>query len=590
MAEAKLNFNESELDKSSALYNLYSRLYDGMCSANRVDAPDYSTNPPLDVNGQIDTDAIAKGLSEHADILMKNSAYMMSSAIVASVSPGGGEGPGTSGPDCMLRTGDSMSGMLNALYGFKAGHNNKLIFETTTDSHDQQIAYVYGHLNVKNDIEVRGQVILSDSGLLFSGNESISCNSGAIELSSKNINLLGDVDVDGSISVGSLTVTSLGIFYGEYEYYHSGNSNNNNVDWTMKNGHIYGDFIAEGSSTCNGFLSSLYGFKLGDGGKALIYSNNDVDSQYICIASDLSLSYGYGIKLDGTYVIKVRDDNGSVVSLSAPGKILNLGDSDGETKTNYIALQTPIFNYSSAYQIISENGDGNFPNSFKAGCGNSGPRAIETYYTTNNDYGTIAYGNIRLGSFDGPILRSGDTNDSIEIVIPYLHVNSEESQLISWLPLNVRYVPTTSLFKNQSTENSASLQFNSDAEFFTFKKPVESVSFSIISEKYKTRLIENALFFNDGSFIEGVSDGLRLYGNVYCTNNVSSPSFSSGIAGSGWAIKENELAGGYAATFDELTVRKKARFYELEVQKHSITNGALWVSDSCSGDIVEEIA
>ena len=65
--------------------------------------------------------------------------------------------------------------------------------------------------------------------------------------------------------------------------------------------------------------------------------------------------------------------------------------------------------------------------------------------------------------------------------------------------------------------------------------------------------------------------------------------FASGFAGYGWAIAQDELVGGYSATFDELTIRKKARFYELEVQKHSVTNGALWVSDSCSGDLVEEI-
>ena len=31
------------------------------------------------------------------------------------------------------------------------------------------------------------------------------------------------------------------------------------------------------------------------------------------------------------------------------------------------------------------------------------------------------------------------------------------------------------------------------------------------------------------------------------------------------------------------------RIYELEVQKNNVTNGALWISDSCSGDIVEKL-
>lgn len=52
---------------------------------------------------------------------------------------------------------------------------------------------------------------------------------------------------------------------------------------------------------------------------------------------------------------------------------------------------------------------------------------------------------------------------------------------------------------------------------------------------------------------------------------------------------EDETYGGVHATFDTLTIRKKARFYELEVQKLSVTNGSLWVSDSCSGDEVREI-
>ena len=30
--------------------------------------------------------------------------------------------------------------------------------------------------------------------------------------------------------------------------------------------------------------------------------------------------------------------------------------------------------------------------------------------------------------------------------------------------------------------------------------------------------------------------------------------------------------------------------YELEVQKQSVTNGSWWVSDACSGDLVEEIS
>ena len=70
---------------------------------------------------------------------------------------------------------------------------------------------------------------------------------------------------------------------------------------------------------------------------------------------------------------------------------------------------------------------------------------------------------------------------------------------------------------------------------------------------------------------------------------MSSEHFSSGFAGSGWAILRNETTGNISATFDEVTVRKKMRIYEMEVQKMYTTNGSLWVSDSCSGDKVEKL-
>ena len=168
--------------------------------------------------------------------------------------------------------------------------------------------------------------------------------------------------------------------------------------------------------------------------------------------------------------------------------------------------------------------------------------------------------------------------------MPYKH-----SDITEQIPFYISYHETKSLLKDQSQEWSASLTYDTDAEFFVFKKPVESESFSIISEKYKTRLSENTLFFDDSVFIEGLTDGIRISKNTHFDNNLSSMQFASGFAGYGWAIIQSELVGGFTATFDELTVRKKMRIYELEVQKHSITNGSLWVSDACSGDLVEEI-
>ena len=133
------------------------------------------------------------------------------------------------------------------------------------------------------------------------------------------------------------------------------------------------------------------------------------------------------------------------------------------------------------------------------------------------------------------------------------------------------------------------MNIDTDAEFFRFSKDVEVQSISVISQQYKTRLAENVLYFADAVYLEGVVDGIKHQGNAYFTDSLSSQRFASGFAGYGWAINKSKLYGGIAATFDELTIRKKMRIYELEVQKISVTNGSLWVSDACSGDLVEEV-
>jgi hypothetical protein len=104
-----------------------------------------------------------------------------------------------------------------------------------------------------------------------------------------------------------------------------------------------------------------------------------------------------------------------------------------------------------------------------------------------------------------------------------------------------------------------------------------------------TRLTDSALYFRENQYLLSGADGIKHYGNAYFLENVASELFSSGFAGSGWAIQKNQTTGNVSATFDELTVRKKMRIYELEVQKLSATNGALWISDSCSGDTVEKL-
>jgi hypothetical protein len=123
------------------------------------------------------------------------------------------------------------------------------------------------------------------------------------------------------------------------------------------------------------------------------------------------------------------------------------------------------------------------------------------------------------------------------------------------------------------------------ADFVCFDKPVEAKGHVGIDNSF-TRLTGGCLFLSGEHFLLSVADGVKHYGNAYFLENIASEVFSSGFAGSGWAIVHNKTTGNVSATFDELTVRKKMRIYELEVQKINATGGSLWVSDSCRGDAV----
>ena len=582
MAEPTLNFDELTLEQSAGVYDLYSRLYEGMRAANQVTPPDYITNPPLTAEGEVDIDAIQKGLADFSEIQMKNAAYMMASAVVSSVGSGGGGGGG-SAPDsgsCVLRTGDSMTGLLSALYGFKAGHSGTLIFETTSDS-EKRLAHIYGHLDIDDNATVKGCLYVGDGGIYFSDTQTIFYEDETLHIESAGIKITGDTDVVGEFSVGNITINENGIFNDTNEYYHTGNSNNDSTDWNMLHAYVYGNLDVKGTSTYTGKLTAIGGFSLGDGDTGWLYSHQDetTSTTYIGLSTDLALSVNKGLISDGAHIIMVSND---AISISAPNKVMRLGDIEDETATKYISLQTSIKNYTGDYDIITQYGDGNFKNSFSAGCGNAASAVVATYFTSSEDCGVVFYRNIRIGN-GGPVIKSDDAAN-IVFVMPYMHSSDTEQ-----IPFYISCQDTDSLFKDQSREWSASLSCDTDAEFFVFQKPVESESFSIISGKYKTRLSENTLFFDDSVFVEGLPDGIRISNNAYVDNNLGSMRFASGFAGYGWAIMQSELVGGFTATFDELTVRKKMRIYELEVQKHSITNGSLWVSDACSGDLVEEI-
>lgn len=558
MGKAHLNFDEDSLDINSSLYKLYKKLYLGTVAADKVDVPDYVTNPPKKEDGSIDMEAINQGMADFKTILMKNAAYLFSDSIVSVI----GDGSGGTG-------GGSTSDYFNALYGFQAGDKGTVILKTEINSDGDSIVDIYGRL----DIDSPG-ITIGGSHVFYMENEKFFIDH-------------EDIQVKGRVNVGDIHIRDTGIFYGTHEFYHSGNSNLSTIDWNMKNGTVYGDLVVKGKNTFNGDLSALYGFKIGNKGNVFLQS--DIDGKDLMrMKVDLSIDDDKGIKFGDYYVLNVRNKDDGTISLSAPGRTINLGDTQDGVATKTVALQTGISNFGSDYVMVSQFGDGYFPNSFRAGCGNAGPDILQSYYRSKEDCGVISFKKLRLGDSYGPAIFPDETKQRIVASMSYTHIENGLPATES-IDSRMYYAQTTSLFKDQSLVWSSSLNFDTDAEFFTFNKPVESQSISIISQKYKTRLIENALFFDDGIYFEGVEGGVIHNHNSFFTGELTSVRFANGMSGYGFGIIHNDLYGGIEAVFDGITIRKKTRIYELEVRKSAPTNGSLWISDSCSGDLVEEI-
>lgn len=584
MAEAKLNFDEGSLNKDSALYKLYSKYYQGMVSAGETTPPDFST-PPVTSEGNIDVDAINQSLADYSTILMKNSAYLFASTIsdVFTGGEGGGEGGGEL-DGYLKKAGGSMSGELNALYGFKAGINGVKFFETVGADEETYKLIVY------KDLELEGSLKLNN--IIFKNQTSISyLNEKDIVIDSDILKLTGSMSVDGSIVVGKIRITSDKILYQDtHNFYHEGNANQPTIDWQSQNMLVNNSLKVKNSVNILGELKTGI-FYLGkisaenEPEKYMMHSEILENSQNrVVLNADLSINSEYGILFSDNYILSVRQGTDNVVSLSAPNMILNLGDNN----TSDISLQADIKNYNRTYTLISKNGDGYFPNSFKAGCGNSGGVVMETYNSSDGT-GVWFKDRIKIGDKDkGPVIFSNASQYSLNGTLSYIRVDNDV-QYTEKINFSLYNQNTTSLLQSLDKEWSATLHINTDAEFICFDKPIEGTVFSIASSQYKTHLKENVLFFNDGAYLEGLDDGIRYAGNAYFDGNIGSRSFASGFAGYGWSIQENKLYGGISATFDELTVRRKMRIYELEVQKQNIVNGSYWVSNSCSGDRVEEI-
>ena len=574
---AQLNENIEKIEKGSALDKLYNRLLDGFQAAqNEGDLPDFTSDEYItqstDESGNIvytaNEDKINECVKSNQEISLKNAAYLIASSIAGD----SGGGSSAEGGLYVALTGDVMTGTLSTPYGFKAGDNGVSFFQIYQTAESEEV-------ESKNIVKVSGELHLPDNGLYINETNVLSYSNDTSILSGPNIKLDGKVAVSDSLSIGDFTIGKDGLSFSDGRvYYHSGNSNKSDVDWVMKNGTIYGNLLVYGASTLKSTITALGGASLGYNNKEILGLSGD---GFVDLYGDLAIHSG-GIKYDGEYIIYIKNDN--VVAFSAANKILNLGDNN----TQKISLQSGVYNDNSDYQLVSKFGDGYFPNSFKAGHSLSAP-LIKTYSSTSDDIGIIATRYLRFGSesgcafygegnilyFEGPFVYNETSGDSTVTVTQNkktgLSYGKSESQLIG------------------KSGVKSSFSFSTEADLYSFDSPVEGKIYVGIADS-TTALYEKRLFFDTSVYWQGIEDGVKHYGNAYIVNDIGSVEFSSGFAGSGWKILENQLTGNVGATFDELTIRKKMRVYELEVQKLSVTNGSLWVSDACSGDIVEEVA
>lgn len=613
MAEAVLNPLIETMDKSSKEYELFNLLLDAAERANSVDAPDFTTNPPMKKDGSgnqlydpddpvvplVDTEEIEKQVTRYSEIQTKNYAYDLATAII-STAGGGGSGSGEIDARYLPITGGSLTGRFTAKYGVELGDNGKSSIIITHNGEGDAIGYFNLIMSIGGDVSLNGSLSMANQGIWFNKHQTVFIADNALNIDYNDIKITGATNIDGTVTSGLIVVDgTTGITFDGNQFYHAGNSNKSDVDWNAQDLHVYRNLIVDGAATLKGRLQALYGFDLGEKGNKFLYSVSDGTKNEVLITVDLSiLGYQHGIKFGEHYVLKTYDSLDNAISLCAPGKILRLGDSEldpsGATDDNgkivrvptaSITLQSDFRTSDNAVTLVYPDGRGYFLG-LQARSNGSGDVVLSTYHTGQQGQGVLFPLQISFNTVDGPSISAPD-NDWLVMEVPYER-NTSNGLVSGKYKLEIGLVDSDSPFRNLLS-TALTTAFVTEGQFFRFEQPVESPYFAIVSNKSKTKLDAGLLFLGDGTFLEAVPGGIFHSGNATFNHSLSSQVFSSGLSGYGWAILENALTGNYEATFDGLTVRKKMKVYEFEVQKQNVTNGSWWVTDSCAGDTVEEI-
>lgn len=548
-----------DLAPDSLCYSIYVQLYNNFFNAQ-------------DKKDELHPWGVVEG--DDTSIRLRNTAYNFADAISGAV---GGSGGGNNGGvliDYLKKSGGAMSGSLIANYGFEAGIGNTRLIECFHDI-VEDLAGMTENFGVRfshnlhvgaNNLFIGGKNILSYEPVY----ETAYISSSHVNFGSSRIFSYGEM-LFGQKAEHGVRISPVTIEVQGHEVFHYGNSNNPNTDWVMKDSYVIGTLMVGADTFCNGRLSACHGIELGcDGMIYLEIYRNSID-----ISCNLSFNIGYGIQIESLPVlIRIGKQD---IQLGAIGGDLHLGS---ET-TNRIILKSGIFDTNNQYHILTKYGGAYFPDSLVVRH-NYGEELLSTYRIDNQDEGIVIHKKLRFGNTGSAYLSA--KSNGIALVSKLRRYNASN--------VATDFEHSTSLYHDSSTSfyqpsdrlsNSTILE--TDTDFFRFSKSIETKG-HIGIDNSSTRLVKDALFFTSNHYLLSGADGIKHYGNSYFLNSISSEKFSSGFAGSGWAVHYNQTTGNMAATFDELTIRKKMRIYELEVQKITATNGSLWVSDNCSGDTV----
>jgi hypothetical protein len=530
------------LDPGSLCHSIYAELYNQFFNAqDRKDA-----EHPYGVEE-----------GDGVSIRLHNAAYGFAYAIAGAVD-GGGSGEGGILLDYLRKDGSDMSGMLRANWGFEAGQDNKVLLQTYSAG-----IWFNEHIDVFGNIFMSGHRVFGYDP-----------DRGTLDISADTIDLgASSLKSSGSITVGDVEISPSGVKIGGKDVWHKGNANLSTVDWAMKNALVAGSLNVAGSATLFGYLKALRGAELGTGGRAMMVFYESEAAVYC----DLSFGEGYGVRIGGITVLG-RTGASDITIGGAGGDLLIGGEHTGR-----IRLLSGITDADGDYTLLTPYGAAHFPDSLTVRH-NYGDELLSSYRVDSADEGIVIHKRLRFGNSLGPFLCESGNGIAF-----HSHFEYTEDGTLHKVDQNtvIRYGVSTSPLAPQD-RTVGYLIIETEADSVLFDKPVESKNrFGIAGSL--TRLAAGALFFTDDIRLAASEDGIKHHGNARFLGDVGSELFSSGFAGSGWAIQRNRTTGNTVATVDELTVRKRMRIYELEVQKTSVTNGALWISHGCRGDSVTRI-